>query len=94
MKKFTAIVSVVAWLGFWIFGYIALTEEALTKTQQTVSFLLAFTCLLLGLVTFFKLVRSSEESGYARKTNQLSAEERNRAHAKQAEVVAEVEGRK
>ncbi|MCW8841917.1 MAG: hypothetical protein OQK00_00725 [Rhodobacteraceae bacterium] len=93
MSKLIAVLNVVAWSGFWAFGYIALASGDLESTKMTTAAILAFVGLIVGLLAYFSLVRAAEASGYARRTNQLSAEERNRAHAKNAEALAEVEGR-
>ncbi len=93
MSKLIAVLNVIAWSGFWAFGYIALTSGDFGSAQMTTAAILAFIGLIVGMLAYFRLVRAAEASGYARRTNQLSAEERNRAHAINAEAVAEVEGR-
>lgn len=93
MNKLIAVLNVVAWSGFWAFGYIALTSGDLGSTQVITAAILAFIGLIVGLFAYFRLVRNAEASGYARRTNQLSAQERNRAHEINAEAVAAVEGR-
>ncbi len=80
MKKLIAIVNVIAWSGFWAFGYLAITAEGLTDTQIVIAAILAFAGLVTGLIAYQKLVRVTEESGYAKKSNQLDAAARNRAH--------------
>ncbi|MFC6689055.1 hypothetical protein [Jhaorihella thermophila] len=80
MKKLIAIVNVIAWSGFWAFGYLALAAEGLTDAQLVTAAVLAFAGLVTGLLAYQKLVRAAEESGYAKKTNQLDAAARNRAH--------------
>ncbi|KUJ77354.1 hypothetical protein [Ruegeria profundi] len=79
MQKLIAIINVVAWAGFWAFGYIALTSDDLTDSQLVVAAILAFAGLVTGVLAYMKLVRSSEASGYAKGSNQLDAEARNRA---------------
>ncbi|MEW2918710.1 hypothetical protein AB1A64_16720 [Ruegeria sp. ANG10] len=79
MTKLIAIINVIAWAGFWAFGYIAVTSEDLTESQLVVAAILAFAGLITGVLAYMKLVRSSEASGYAKGTNQLDAEARNRA---------------
>ena len=81
MTKLIAIINVIAWSGFWAFGYLAISAEGLTDTQITFAAVIAFAGLITGLLAYFRLVRASEESGYAKKSNQLSAAERNKAHA-------------
>lgn len=79
MTKLIAIIKVIAWAGFWAFGYIALTSNDLTANQLTVAALLAFAGLVMGVLAYMKLVRASEASGYAKRSSQLDAEARNRA---------------
>lgn len=79
MTKFIAIINVVAWAGFWAFGYIALTSDDLTDGQLTIAAILAFAGLIMGVLAYLKLVRASEASGFAKGSNQLDAEARNRA---------------
>lgn len=84
MTKLIAIINVIAWSGFWAFGYLALAAEGLTDRQLVVAAILAFAGLVTGIVAYMKLVRATEASGYARKSNQLDAEARNRAHNTEA----------
>lgn len=84
MTKFVAILNVIAWSGFWAFGYLALTADGLSDRQIVIAALLAFAGFVGGILAYMKLVRAAEASGYARKSNQLDAETRNRAHAKGA----------
>ncbi len=79
MTKLIAIINVIAWAGFWAFGYIALTSDDLTEGQLTIAAILAFAGLIMGVLAYLKLVRASEASGYAKGSNQLDAEARNRA---------------
>ncbi|CUK08885.1 hypothetical protein RUE5091_03137 [Ruegeria denitrificans] len=79
MTKLIAIINVIAWAGFWAFGYIAVTSEDLTESQLVVAAILAFAGLITGVLAYMKLVRNSEASGYAKGTNQLNTEARNRA---------------
>lgn len=79
MRKMIAILNVVAWAGFWAFGYIALGVDGLTEIQMVIAALLAFGGLMAGVLAYMKLVRMAEQSGYARASNQLSPEERDRA---------------
>ncbi|NOD94014.1 hypothetical protein GS636_14585 [Ruegeria sp. HKCCD4884] len=79
MTKLIAIINVIAWAGFWAFGYIALTSDDLTEGQLTIAAILAFAGLIMGVLAYLKLVRASEASGYAKGSNQLDAATRNRA---------------
>ena len=79
MAKLIAIINVIAWAGFWAFGYIALTSDDLTESQLVVAAILAFAGLAMGILAYMKLVRASGASGYAKGSNQLDATTRNRA---------------
>ena len=79
MTKLFAIINVIAWVGFWAFGYIALTSDDLTESQLVIAAILAFAGLAMGILAYMKLVRASEASGYAKGSNQLDAATRNRA---------------
>ena len=81
MTKLIAILNVIAWSGFWAFGYLAITAEGLSDRQLTTAAVIAFLGLVTGLYAYFRLVRASEDSGYARKSNQLTVAARDRAHA-------------
>ncbi len=79
MNKLIAIVNVIAWAGFWAFGYLAITAEGLTEGQLVIAALLAFAGLVTGILAYMKLVRVTEYSGYAKTSKQLDAATRNRA---------------
>jgi len=79
MRKLIAILNVIAWAGFWSFGYIALGVDGLSDLQMVIAAVLAFGGLMAGILAYMKLVRIAEHSGYARASNQLSPEERDRA---------------
>ncbi|MCV2887280.1 hypothetical protein [Ruegeria aquimaris] len=81
MNKLIAIVNVVAWSGFWAFGYIALTAQDLSDQQLLIASLLAFAGFIMGIAAYLRLVRAAEASGYAKKTNQLDTAARNRAQS-------------
>ncbi|ANP36879.1 MULTISPECIES: hypothetical protein [Rhodobacterales] len=82
MRKLIAIVNVIAWSGFWAFGYLALTSGDFSDTQVVISALLAAVGLFTGILAYLRLARLAEASGYAKKTNQLDAAARNRAQEK------------
>ncbi|MCA0873853.1 hypothetical protein LCL97_23725 [Seohaeicola saemankumensis] len=81
MTKLIAIVNVIAWSGFWAFGYLAFTAEPSDTRQMITAALLAAMGAALGLAAWFWLVRHSEDTGFAKKSNQLDAARRNHAHA-------------
>lgn len=65
MPKLIAIANVIAWSGFWAFGYLALTSDA-DSGQTLIALLLAVFGAGLGIFTYLKLIRYSESSGYAK----------------------------
>ena len=64
MGKLIAILNVVAWSGFWAFGYIALTSDPSESRQMGVAALLAFAGAVMGVFAYLWLVRHSEHIGY------------------------------
>ena len=71
MMKLIAIANVVAWAGFWAFGYIALSGDTMGSTQTIVAGLLAVFGGFLGIFTYLKLVRHTETTGYAKRPNRV-----------------------
>lgn len=69
MSKLVAIANVVAWAGFWSFGYLALTAEAHAEAQMMTAALLAAIGGAAGMTAWLWLVRHSEEIGYAKRPN-------------------------
>lgn len=74
MSKLIAILNVIAWSGFWAFGYLALSADSTNTKQIMVAGLLAVIGAAVGLFTYLQLVRHSEASGYAKPRNRVSAE--------------------
>lgn len=74
MAKLIAILNVVAWGGFWAFGYLALTADTDQTGQMITALLLAFAGAALGILAFFWLARHAEEIGYARPKNRVPPE--------------------
>lgn len=64
MSKFVAILNVVAWSGFWAFGYLALTSDGSAVTAA----ILAFVGAAVGVWAYLYLVRHAEAIGYAKPT--------------------------
>ncbi|QCO56130.1 hypothetical protein EOK75_10550 [Pseudorhodobacter turbinis] len=64
-KKCIAILNVIAWAGFWAFGYLALTAETQNMDQITTAFVLAAAGGGIGIWAYLQLVRYAEVSGYA-----------------------------
>ena len=67
--KWIAILNVVAWSGFWAFGYLALSGGT-SDGNVVIAAVLAFLGALVGVWAYLRLVRYSEATGYskARKT--------------------------
>lgn len=73
MQKLIAILNVIAWAGFWAFGYIALTSDT-ESSSLTIAALLAAIGGGIGIVAWLWLVRQSEATGYARPAKQVPRE--------------------
>jgi len=69
MSKLLAILNVVTWAGFWVFGYLAFTGDVTRPEQMTTAALVAAIGGLVGTWTFFQLVRHAESTGYAKSRN-------------------------
>lgn len=74
MGKLIAILNVVAWSGFWAFGYLALTSDAGAGRDVLVAMILAVLGAGVGLFTWFWLVRHSQAIGYAPPAPQVPRE--------------------
>lgn len=67
MRKLIAVLNVVAWAGFWAFGYLALSADIETGSGQVVmAALLAALGGGLGLWAWFTLIRLGGETGQPR----------------------------
>ena len=69
MTKLIAILNVVAWSGFWAFGYLAVTSGVDQTGQMVTAAVLAAMGGGAGMMAYLWLVRHSEASGYARRAN-------------------------
>lgn len=74
MPKLIAILNIIAWAGFWAFGYIALTGVPADGPHVTIALVLAALGGAVGIVAWLWLVRHSEATGYARRSNQVARE--------------------
>lgn len=66
MSKLIAILNIIAWSGFWAFGYLALSANVDSTSQIVTATLLAALGAGLGVFTYLWLVRHSEATGFAR----------------------------
>lgn len=83
MNKLIAIVNVIAWSGFWAFGFLAFSAGDHSDGHLVIAALLALAGLVVGIIAYRRLIRAAEESGIAKKDNQLDAAARNRAHSEE-----------
>jgi hypothetical protein len=75
MAKLIAVLNVIAWSGFWAFGYLALSSGSEAGSQTVVAILLAAIGGALGLWAYFWLIRHSEATGYAKPRNRAVIQE-------------------
>ena len=61
MRKLIAIVNVIAWSGFWAFGYLALTAGNLSPQQITIASLLAGLGFVTGVIAYLKLSHAAPQ---------------------------------
>ena len=66
MPKLIAILNVIAWSGFWAFGYLALTTDGTNSGRVVTAMVLAALGAAAGLFCWMWLVRHSEATGYAK----------------------------
>ena len=71
MTKFIALLNVIAWSGFWAFGYLAFTADVGQTGQMVTAALLAAMGGGLGMIAYLWLVRHSEVTGYAKPANRV-----------------------
>ncbi len=55
MRKLIAIINVIAWSGFWAFGYLAVTAKGLSPQQIWIATILASLGFLTGVIAYLKL---------------------------------------
>ncbi len=75
MSKLVAVLNVVAWSGFWAFGYLALTADPDRPGVMVTALLLAAVGAALGLWAWFWIVRHAEATGYAPKVRRAPAQD-------------------
>ncbi|MBY6066547.1 hypothetical protein KUW17_07335 [Leisingera aquaemixtae] len=86
MTKVIAVINVIAWAGFWSFGYLALSAESYSETQVVTAALLASAGLITGIIAYLRLVRGSEHSGYAKPSNRMTRTQRDAAQAQWGQI--------
>jgi hypothetical protein len=69
MQKLIAIVNVIAWAGFWSFGYLALSAQVENTAQMVTAAILAAMGGGVGMLAYLWLVRHTEATGYAKPAN-------------------------
>ncbi len=74
MAKLIAILNVIAWSGFWAFGYLALTTSTEQTGQMMTALILAVVGGAVGMIAFFWLARHAEDIGYAKPRNRAVPE--------------------
>lgn len=80
MSKIVAILNVIAWAGFWAFGYLALTSGVDQSGQMVTATILAALGAGVGLLAYFWLIRHSEATGYAKRGNRVEQREDDEIH--------------
>jgi len=66
VTKFVAVLNVIAWAGFWAFGFLALTADSANMTEIVIAGTLAALGGGIGLFTFLRCSRYCEATGYAK----------------------------
>lgn len=72
LAKLIATLNVVAWAGFWAFGYLALTADPGAPGHMITAVVLAALGAALGFWAYMWLVRHSESTGYAKPPNRAA----------------------
>lgn len=74
MKKLLAVVNVVAWGGFWAFGYLAFSNREDHSDHLTLAIVLALLGAVVGIWAYSQLVRHAKETGYGGPTRRAVPE--------------------
>ncbi|EAQ25644.1 MULTISPECIES: hypothetical protein [unclassified Roseovarius] len=80
MQKLIAIVNVIAWAGFWSFGYLALSARVENTGQMVTAAVLAALGGGVGMLAYLWLVRHTEATGYAKPANRAIKREDDEIH--------------
>ncbi|MDF1873535.1 hypothetical protein [Vannielia sp.] len=74
MSKLIAIMNVIAWSGFWAFGYLALTTDPAHERRMMIAGGLAVLGAFVGIWAYLRLVRISERTGYSKPAERVLPE--------------------
>ncbi len=66
MTKLIAIINVIAWAGFWAFGYLALTADPANGREVLIAGGLAALGGGIGVFTFLRCARRCDATGYSK----------------------------
>lgn len=80
MHKVIAIANVIAWSGFWAFGYLALTAGTNQAGEMVTAAILAGLGGAVGLLAFLWLARHAEATGYAKPANRAEKRDDDEIH--------------
>jgi hypothetical protein len=80
MHKVIAIANVIAWSGFWAFGYLALTAGTNQAGEMVTAAILAGLGGAVGLLAFLWLARHAEATGYAKPANRADKRDDDEIH--------------
>jgi drug/metabolite transporter (DMT)-like permease len=80
MQKLIAIVNVIAWAGFWSFGYLAMSARVENTGQMVTAAVLAAFGGGVGMLAYLWLVRHTEATGYAKPANRAIKREDDEIH--------------
>lgn len=65
MSKRIAVLNIIAWGGFWAFGYLAVTADATQPGQMLIAGLLALLGGAVGAWCYLRLIDHSNKTGYS-----------------------------
>jgi len=65
VTRFYAVLNVIAWAGFWAFGFLALTADPADSTQVLTAGLLAALGGGVGMFTYLRCARHCDATGYS-----------------------------
>jgi len=83
MKKLIAVVNVVAWSGFWAFGFLAFAHGAHPESHVIIALVLAFFGLVVGVVAYRYLIRAVDPGGPGGHSHRRAEATRRRAQTEE-----------